>query len=173
MVLYGLGMGLSSAPATEAIMGVVSRSRAGVGSAVNDATRLIGGTLGVAVLGSVYASGYGSRLAAATPTRVPGQVTALAHQSVGAAYAAAGGLARLGHPALGQALRLAVHQRVPARPHDRRPGGGRGRGGGGDPGRRVPPRPARRAAPAGGVAVGTRAAAETGTSELTSKGSSA
>ena len=40
MVLYGLGMGLSSAPATESIMGAISRSRAGVGSAVNDATRL-------------------------------------------------------------------------------------------------------------------------------------
>jgi EmrB/QacA subfamily drug resistance transporter len=108
MVLYGLGLGLTSAPATEAIMGVVSRSRAGVGSAVNDATRLIGGTLGVAVLGSVYASGYGSRLTATTPARVPGQASALAHQSVGAAYAAAGNLTRLGHPALGQALRLAA-----------------------------------------------------------------
>jgi hypothetical protein len=107
MVLYGLGMGLTSAPATEAIMGAISRSKAGVGSAVNDATRLIGGTLGVAVIGSVYASVYGSRLTAATPAGVPGQVAALAHQSVGAAYAAAGGLAGLGHPALGQALRLA------------------------------------------------------------------
>jgi EmrB/QacA subfamily drug resistance transporter len=107
MVLYGLGMGLTSAPATEAIMGVVSRSRAGVGSAVNDATRLIGGTLGVAVLGSVYASGYGSRLTATTPSEVPGQVSAIAHQSVGAAYGAADGLARHGHPAIGQALRLA------------------------------------------------------------------
>ncbi len=108
MVLYGLGMGLTSAPATEAIMGVVSRSRAGVGSAVNDATRLIGGTLGVAVLGSVYASSYGSRLTATTPARVPGQVAAVAHQSVGAAYGAAGALGRLGHPGLGSALRLAA-----------------------------------------------------------------
>jgi hypothetical protein len=78
-----------------------------VGSAVNDATRLIGGTLGVAVIGSVYASVYGSRLTATTPAAVPGQAAALAHQSVGAAYAAAGGLTGLGHPALGQALRLA------------------------------------------------------------------
>jgi hypothetical protein len=108
MVLYGLGMGLSSAPATESIMGAISRSRAGVGSAVNDATRLIGGTLGVAVIGSVYASVYGSRLTATTPAGVPGQVAALAHQSVGAAYAAAGGVAGLGHPVLGQALRLAA-----------------------------------------------------------------
>ena len=107
MVLYGLGMGLTSAPATESIMGAIARSKAGVGSAVNDATRLIGGTLGVAVIGSVYASVYGSRLTAATPAGVPGQVAALAHQSVGAAYAAAGALAGAGHPALGQALHLA------------------------------------------------------------------
>ena len=37
MVLYGLGMGFTSAPATESIMGAVSRRQAGVGSAVNDA----------------------------------------------------------------------------------------------------------------------------------------
>jgi EmrB/QacA subfamily drug resistance transporter len=58
MVVLGIGMGLTSAPATEAIMGVVPRGKAGVGSAVNDATRLLGGTLGVAVIGSVYASLY-------------------------------------------------------------------------------------------------------------------
>jgi EmrB/QacA subfamily drug resistance transporter len=104
MVLYGLGMGLTSAPATESIMGAISRAKAGVGSAVNDSTRLIGGTLGVAVLGSVYASVYGSRLTATMPTAVPGPVAAIAHQSVGAAYAAAGKIAALGHPALGQAL---------------------------------------------------------------------
>jgi len=108
MVLYGLGMGLTSGPATESIMGAISRSKAGVGSAVNDTTRLIGGTLGVAVIGSVYASVYGSRLTATTPAGVPGQAAALAHQSVGAAYAAAGGVANLGHPVVGQALRLAA-----------------------------------------------------------------
>jgi EmrB/QacA subfamily drug resistance transporter len=42
MVVLGTGMGLTSAPATEAIMGVVPRAKAGVGSAVNDATRLRG-----------------------------------------------------------------------------------------------------------------------------------
>jgi EmrB/QacA subfamily drug resistance transporter len=107
MVLYGLGMGLTSAPATEAIMGAISRTRAGVGSAVNDATRLIGGTLGVAVIGSVYASVYGSRLTATVPAGVPGPVAAIAHQSIGAAYVAAATVAARGHPALGQALHLA------------------------------------------------------------------
>ena len=42
MVVLGTGMGLTSAPATEAIMGVVPKAKAGVGSAVNDATRLLG-----------------------------------------------------------------------------------------------------------------------------------
>jgi EmrB/QacA subfamily drug resistance transporter len=90
MVVYGLGMGLTSAPATESIMGAVSRRQAGVGSAVNDSTRLLGGTLGVAVIGSVYASLYGSRLAARLPAGLPAQVKAIAHQSLGAAYTVSG-----------------------------------------------------------------------------------
>ena len=47
------------------------REKAGVGSAVNDATRLLGGTLGVAVIGSVYASLYASRLTCTLPARLP------------------------------------------------------------------------------------------------------
>jgi EmrB/QacA subfamily drug resistance transporter len=108
MVVFGLGMGLTSAPATESIMGAISRNMAGVGSAVNDSTRLIGGTLGVAVIGSVYASVYGSRLTATLPAAVPPHVAAIAHQSLGAAYTAAGTVAGHGRPALAQALHLAA-----------------------------------------------------------------
>src|ERR1700750_1182368 len=108
MVVYGLGLGLTSAPATESIMGAISRAKAGVGSGVNASPRLIGGTLGVAVIGSIYASVYGTRLTATMPAALPGQVAAIAHQSIGAAYAAAGKVAALGHPALGQALHLAA-----------------------------------------------------------------
>jgi EmrB/QacA subfamily drug resistance transporter len=107
MVLYGAGLGLTSAPATESIMGAIPRAKAGVGSAINDSTRLVGGTLGVAVIGSVYASVYASRLTATMPKAVPGAVAAIAHQSVGAAYLAAGKIAALGHPALGLALQHA------------------------------------------------------------------
>jgi EmrB/QacA subfamily drug resistance transporter len=85
MVLYGVGMGFTSSPATEAIMGVVPKAKAGVGSAVNDATRLLGGTLGVAVIGSVYASLYTSRLTAALPAQLPASVSHAAQESVGAA----------------------------------------------------------------------------------------
>src|SRR5262244_1739514 len=107
MVVYGLGLGLTSAPATESIMGAISRAKAGVGSAVNDSTRLIGGTLGVAVIGSVYLSVYGTRLTATTPAHIPGPVVSLARQSIGAAYAAASQITAHGHPALGQALQHA------------------------------------------------------------------
>ncbi len=58
MIILGIGMGLTSAPATEAIMGVIPKEKAGIGSAINDATRELGGTLGVAVIGSVFASLY-------------------------------------------------------------------------------------------------------------------
>src|SRR5256712_13745888 len=84
MVLGGSGVGLVSAPATEAIMGVVPKAKAGVGSAVNDATRLLGSTLGVAVLGSIYASLYASRLTAALPSALPAHLARTAHDSAGA-----------------------------------------------------------------------------------------
>ena len=100
MVLYGVGMGMTSAPATEAIMGVVPAAKAGVGSAVNDTTRLLGGTLGVAVIGSVYASLYGSRLSSGLPSRLPSALGHLAHGSVGSAFGVAGRLAASGESAL-------------------------------------------------------------------------
>jgi EmrB/QacA subfamily drug resistance transporter len=108
MVIFGTGMGFTSAPATEAIMGVVPRDKAGVGSAVNDATRLLGGTLGVAIIGSVYASLYSSRLTHSLPAALPGSLAHAAHDSVGAALAVANGLGNSGHPALGNIVHGAV-----------------------------------------------------------------
>jgi EmrB/QacA subfamily drug resistance transporter len=104
MVVLGTGMGLTSAPATEAIMGAVPKAKAGIGSAVNDATRLLGGTLGVAVIGSVYASLYASRLTSALPSRLPGAIARTAHTSVGAALTVAEKLASSGHPVLASAM---------------------------------------------------------------------
>jgi len=73
MLLTGVGIGLSLPPVTAAIMGSLPRQHAGVGSAVNDATRNIGGALGVAVIGSIMASTYvrdvGDRLSAAGLSR--------------------------------------------------------------------------------------------------------
>ncbi len=89
MLVLGTGMGLTSAPATEAIMGVVSKEKAGVGSAVNDATRLLGGTLGVAVIGSVAASLYAARLGSTLPRGLPPATAEAAKGSVGGAIIAA------------------------------------------------------------------------------------
>ena len=100
MVLYGIGMGLTSAPATEAIMGVVRVEKAGVGSAVNDATRLLGGTLGVAVIGSVYASVYASRLTSTLPAALPHGLASVARSSASAAFVVSGRLAADGHAML-------------------------------------------------------------------------
>src|SRR4051812_29220062 len=109
MVVLGTGMGLTSAPATEAIMGVVPKAKAGIGSAVNDATRLLGGTLGVAVIGSVFASFYTSRLTSDLPAALPDSVGRTAHDSVGAAFGAAGKLAHSGHPELATAIHDAAN----------------------------------------------------------------
>ena len=62
MVLMGAGLGSALTPATESILGSLPRDQAGVGSAVNDTTREVGGTLGVAVLGSIMASLYGGKI---------------------------------------------------------------------------------------------------------------
>ncbi|MEO7942811.1 MAG: hypothetical protein ABIR34_05365, partial [Marmoricola sp.] len=87
MVLMGLGMGLISTPATESILLVLPPARAGVGSAVNDATRELGGTLGVAVVGSVFSSVYASSLGDSDFAALPGGALARAQDSVGAAQA--------------------------------------------------------------------------------------
>ena len=72
LLLLAVGMGLTMAPATESIMGSLPRAKAGVGSAMNDTTRQVGGALGVAVVGSVMTSAYGSRVAAAiTGAHIP------------------------------------------------------------------------------------------------------
>jgi EmrB/QacA subfamily drug resistance transporter len=104
MVLIGSGMGLTSAPATESIMGAVPRAKAGVGSAINDATRILGGTLGVAVIGSIYASLYASRLADGLGARLPGTAADAAKESVGGAFGAADQLAAGGHVGLATTL---------------------------------------------------------------------
>ncbi len=87
MILMGLGMGLISTPATESILLVLPPSRAGIGSAVNDATREIGTTLGVAVIGSVFSSVYASALADGRLAALPAVSLESARDSVGAAAA--------------------------------------------------------------------------------------
>jgi DHA2 family multidrug resistance protein-like MFS transporter len=62
LVLLAAGMAISAAPATGSIMSAVPLAKAGVGSAMNDTTREVGGALGIAVFGSIVNSLYRSNL---------------------------------------------------------------------------------------------------------------
>jgi len=96
-ILGGLGVGIALAvvPATASIMGALPLAKAGVGSAMNDTTREVGGALGVAILGSVVASAYHDAIAPAT-LHLPGPVATLARNSLEAALLVA---QRMGGPA--------------------------------------------------------------------------
>jgi EmrB/QacA subfamily drug resistance transporter len=86
-LLFGVGFGFTSAPATESIMGSLPPSRAGVGSAINDTTRQTGGALGVAVIGSIFLALYHHY--AAKTADLSKVAAAAVHDSVGTALSAA------------------------------------------------------------------------------------
>jgi uncharacterized membrane protein YeaQ/YmgE (transglycosylase-associated protein family) len=77
-------MGFAMAPATDSIMGALPAAQAGVGSAVNDTTREIGGVLGVAVMGSVASSTYAHQVASGVSS-LPHGASDTARSSLGGA----------------------------------------------------------------------------------------
>jgi EmrB/QacA subfamily drug resistance transporter len=81
----GQGMGFAMSPATDAIMGALPRAKAGIGSAMNDVVREVGGTLGIAVLGSILSSSYRSGMDETT-AGLPHGAAEAASDSVGAAH---------------------------------------------------------------------------------------
>jgi MFS family permease len=93
MIVLAFGMGLTMAPATESVLGSLPPSKAGVGSAMNDTTRQMGGALGVAVIGSIFASSYRPAIASQlSKLGVSSSVVSQAKDSVGGAVEAAAGL---------------------------------------------------------------------------------
>lgn len=82
LVLLAGGMALTMPPATGAIMSSVPLNKAGVGSAVNDTTRELGGALGIAILGSIVSSAYRSNV---DVSQLPPEAAGAAKESVGAA----------------------------------------------------------------------------------------
>jgi len=89
-ILLGLGIALAMAPATESIMGSLPRDKAGVGSAMNDTTRQVGGALGVAVIGSVFASQYAPAITARLAgIPLPSAAMDAASDSIGGAFSVA------------------------------------------------------------------------------------
>jgi hypothetical protein len=104
MVLIGTGLGLTTAPATESIMGSLPADKAGIGSAVNDTTRELGGTLGVAIIGSVFSSVYIGALerAGGAFAQLPPQTQEQTKDSVGSAHTVADHLGAQAQPYLDQ-----------------------------------------------------------------------
>jgi hypothetical protein len=105
MCFMAFGMALVMAPATESVMGSLPRSKAGVGSAVNDTTRQMGGALGVAVIGSLVASVYASGIDdVAASFGLSGVALEDVRASLGGALKAAPGLGAAG-PELARAAK--------------------------------------------------------------------
>jgi hypothetical protein len=88
LLVIAAGLALAMTPATDAIMGAVPKAQFGVGSAVNDTVREIGGAFGVAVLGSLFAASYSAAMAAVTGAMPPAAADA-ARESLAAASAIA------------------------------------------------------------------------------------
>jgi EmrB/QacA subfamily drug resistance transporter len=93
--VMGAGMANVMPPATESVMASLPREKAGVGSAVNNTIRQVGGSLGVAVLGSVLASSYRSAMAGPV-SALPEPVRHAASESVAGTYGVAEALGPAG-----------------------------------------------------------------------------
>jgi EmrB/QacA subfamily drug resistance transporter len=103
--LFGLGAGLGMPAMTDTVMAAVPERDAGVGSALNDVSRQLGGALGVAIIGSVVNDAYRANLADHATALDPGAVHA-ASEGVGVASRAAAGLP----PAEAASLTAVAHE---------------------------------------------------------------
>ena len=84
LFVFGVGMGNTMAPATDAIMGSIPTANSGVGGAINNSSRQVGAALGVGILGSILNSFYSSNLDGKV-TALPAEAAAAAKNSIGAA----------------------------------------------------------------------------------------
>jgi EmrB/QacA subfamily drug resistance transporter len=105
MVVLSSGMAMAMSPATNSIMGSVPVNKAGVGSAMNNTLRQVGGALGVAVLGTLmnntYLAKVNSALAGDPSTSLPPQVLDTIRSGIQAAHIVAG---RLGDTAIARSI---------------------------------------------------------------------
>ncbi|HKT04584.1 MAG TPA: MFS transporter [Rugosimonospora sp.] len=113
-LVMGIGMANVMPPATESIMSTLPREKAGVGSAVSNTIRQVGGALGVAVLGSLLSAVYRSRIADSV-AGLPGPARSAARESISGTYAVAerlgprgAGLIDAGNHAFVQAMHWAA-----------------------------------------------------------------
>jgi hypothetical protein len=115
MALMAAGLAFTTGPSTDAIMGALPAGKAGAGSAVNDTTREVGGTLGVAIVGSVLNSAYGAHVlhaltslgASASTGQLAGQ-SVVAGMNVAARFPAP--LQAAAHNAVSSAFMVGLHR---------------------------------------------------------------
>ncbi|MGW1375076.1 MFS transporter [Streptomyces sp. NPDC002446] len=112
MMLLGVAIGLSVSPATDTIMSSFPESELGVGGGANDTALELGGSLGIAVLGSLLGTAYRDELTDLVGGRLPAAAMETAKDSVGGGLAVAERIAQgpSGAPQQAQALVDAVHQ---------------------------------------------------------------
>ncbi|MFI9341891.1 MFS transporter [Streptomyces sp. NPDC052773] len=112
LLLLGFAIGLSVSPATDTIMGSFPESELGVGGGANDTSLELGGSLGIAVLGSLLATAYQDELTDLVGGRLPHDALDAATESVGGGLAVAERIAQTAgaDPRQAQALVDAVHE---------------------------------------------------------------
>jgi AcrR family transcriptional regulator len=110
LVVIGVGMALAMAPATDSIMGSLPPEKAGVGSAVNDTTREIGGALGVAILGSITASSYRASITATDVYKTAAQQSSVAASAIKDSVGGAAEVAARLPPAAANAVTSAANE---------------------------------------------------------------
>ncbi|MFF2847288.1 MFS transporter [Streptomyces sp. NPDC058001] len=112
LLLLGVAIGLSVSPATDTIMGSFPENELGVGGGANDTALELGGSLGIAVLGSLLGTTYRDELTDLVGGKLPAAALDTAQDSVGGGLAVAQRIAQdpAGGPAQAQALINAVHE---------------------------------------------------------------
>lgn len=112
LLLLGFAIGLSVAPATDTIMGSFPESKLGVGGGANDTALELGGSLGIAILGSLLATSYKDKLTDLIGGQLPAAAMDTAKDSVGGGLAVAEQVGQnpQGGAQQAQALIDAVHE---------------------------------------------------------------
>lgn len=112
LLLLGFAIGLSLSPATDTIMGSFPESELGVGGGANDTALELGGSLGIAILGSLLGTAYRDKLTDLVGGHLPAAALDTAKDSAGGGLAVAEQVAKnpQGGPQQAQALVDAVHE---------------------------------------------------------------
>lgn len=105
LIVLGAGLGTATTPATSSITEALPAAQQGVGSALNDLSREVGGAIGIAVIGSILASTYSSQVNLAG---LPAQLAAKVKASYAIASQLGAGVAGRAQPAFVSGMHLAL-----------------------------------------------------------------